>query len=58
MTEQQPVESIVIEIRSADEILERIKFLPDAQFQAEGIDIPLTDSDKTLTITMKDKVLA
>lgn len=52
------IESIVIEIRGDGEVLERIKFLPDADFRAAGIEIPLTDSDKVLTITMKDKVLA
>lgn len=52
------IESIVIEIRSQEHVLERIKFLPDADFRADGIEIPLTDSDNVLTITMKDKVIA
>jgi hypothetical protein len=51
-------ESIVIEIRGDGEVQERIKFLPNADFQANGIEIPLTHSDKVLTITMKDKVIA
>jgi len=39
------IESIVIEIRQDGEVAERIKFLADADFRGEGIDIPLTDSN-------------
>lgn len=52
------IESIVLEIRRAGEVAERIKFLADADFRAEGIDIPLTDSNDVLIIKIKDKVLA
>ncbi len=52
------IDSIVIEIRRDGDVFERITFLPSDELRNDGVEIPLTDSNDSLFIVLKDKVIA